>query len=142
MAKFHYKVSGFDPELIAGDQADKRSALLAWADQNGQDASNVLCGLDGGQISVMSEDEYQEWVKDNSDGEMKLFLLTNTVGTHWDWMDALVVRAEDESDARRIASENAKDEGASVWTNPKKSTCTEFNSEGERGVIIEDVHNS
>lgn len=74
----------------------------------------------------------------------------------WDpWYDkcfGFVVRAETESDARRIAQANAGDESrgeflskkiantTEPWLDEKYTTCTELCSSGGEGIIMEDVH--
>lgn len=52
-----------------------------------------------------------------------------------------VVRAVDEDDARRVAAMGADGgEGGKAWESPLLSTCLELSVDGEREVIIEDVH--
>jgi len=41
----------------------------------------------------------------------------------WDEADGFVVQCDRAKEARQIASENAGDEGAEVWLDPKRSTC-------------------
>lgn len=68
----------------------------------------------------------------------------------------LIVRAETEERARRIAQDNASDEKEATemrqespgqvfvtrtfdaWLDPKYSTCTELSADGEEGVLLVD----
>lgn len=61
----------------------------------------------------------------------------------YDCVTFFVVRAANESVARQLASEEAKDEGADCWLNPKWSTCTEYTfptAEGETEIVWEETH--
>jgi len=74
---------------------------------------------------------------------MKIFHLTPKENTgHWEeWYDkafGFVVRAENEDEARILASKEAGDEGGSVWINNNFTYCIELKGEGEKGVIIRD----
>lgn len=51
----------------------------------------------------------------------------------------LVVRAEDEDEARRIASEHAGEEGADTWKNPGVSRCEKLFLNGFPGVIAREL---
>ena len=95
--------------------------------------------------------------------KMKLWILRPVDGladgnNPWDpWFDkcfGFVVRAETEADARQFAHEGAGEEnyGPSIftrtpatkspWLDPAYSTCDELLSEGEAGIVIEDVSRS
>jgi hypothetical protein len=59
---------------------------------------------------------------------MKIFLLNakakSRVWTPWyDKAFGFVVRADDEKQARELASKEAGDEGAKAWLNPQQSLC-------------------
>ena len=71
---------------------------------------------------------------------MKLYLLT-TVENWEPWYDkafGFVVRAQDETSARTLASNNAGDEGSEAWMNPKLTACNELTPEGVPEVVIRD----
>lgn len=71
---------------------------------------------------------------------MKLFLLTPV--KKWDpWYDrafGFVVRAENETLARTLASARAGQEGHEAWKNPKLTMCKELTTSGESGIILRD----
>jgi hypothetical protein len=52
----------------------------------------------------------------------------------------MLIRAENEADARNIASSMAADEGAAVWLSEKKTTCTIITKKGKEEVIIASFH--
>lgn len=59
----------------------------------------------------------------------KLEHIDNVTGSPCRYYAAIiffVVRAENESIARRLASEQARDETAECWLNPEWSTCEEY----------------
>jgi hypothetical protein len=62
--------------------------------------------------------------------------------TDWKpWYDksfGFVVRAENESAARVIASENAGDEGAAAWLKSEETTCQELTADGPATMILRD----
>jgi len=73
-------------------------------------------------------------------------------GSPWEpWDDkafGFVVRAETESDARKLANADGGDEcgpvrnkyyrtGGDPWLNPEFSTCEELHPEGEAGVVMQ-----
>lgn len=63
---------------------------------------------------------------------MKLWILRAKTGEsdYWTpWYDkafGFVVSAKDETSARKVASENAGDEGAGAWLDKKASSCKEL----------------
>lgn len=78
---------------------------------------------------------------------MRLWILRPVEGlpkadSPWEpWYDrtfGFVVRAETESDARAIASEEAGEEGTTVWMEPKYTTCKELLPEGVAGLVMRD----
>jgi len=85
---------------------------------------------------------------------MKLFLLRPQedlpIKNPWvQWYDkcfGFVIRAENESEAREMADANAMDENNELkepghpWLDPVWSMCTELTADGEREVIIYDIH--
>ena len=75
---------------------------------------------------------------------MKLWLLRpiEEISDWVPWYDKAfghVVRAEDETDARKLAATEAGSEGEDAWLNSKKSTCVELRADGEAEYIIQDV---
>ena len=83
---------------------------------------------------------------------MKLFKLTPADGDWVPWYDkcfGMIIRAEDERQARAIASNHGgdedtfdvrfeKDKSASVWMNPKETLCVELASDGPAELILLD----
>ena len=68
---------------------------------------------------------------------MKLWVLGLAEGEGgWDCAYGFVVRAKDEAHARKLASEQAGDEGADAWLLPSRSTCEELTTRGEQEVIL------
>jgi hypothetical protein len=72
---------------------------------------------------------------------MKLWILEPIDGVEeWErWYDKAfghVIRAECEADARKIAAENAGDEGEYAWICSDKSTCIELTAEGDSEHIM------
>lgn len=66
---------------------------------------------------------------------MKLFHLKRIGHCGYDEYDSMIVRAEDETHARVIASNNCGDEGG-VWTSRKKVTCEVLTPKGESGLVL------
>ena len=61
------------------------------------------------------------------------------------WYDkafGFVLRAQNISQARRMASMNCGDEGEQAWLNARWSTCEELTSDGEPGFIMFDIHSA
>jgi hypothetical protein len=87
---------------------------------------------------------------------MKLYLLRPKKGlpelpedrksNPWEpWYDkafGFVVRAENETIARTLASKENGEEPADAWTNPELSTCVELTTDGGEGIIIIDFHSA
>lgn len=73
---------------------------------------------------------------------MRLFLLVRTenVGPIYDCNNGCVVRAKNETEARKLAATLRGDEGPDVWTDPKRSSCETIPSQGEPGIIMVDFH--
>ncbi len=70
---------------------------------------------------------------------MKLWLLMRTDRPGWDEFLGFVVRAEEEPEARRVASEfTYGDEGRRLWEDPSQVRC-EYIGEGPgvAGVVLE-----
>jgi hypothetical protein len=57
----------------------------------------------------------------------------------WDVSSGFVVRAEDERQARELASLEAGDEGPNFWTSDK-SRCVELERPGMPGVLLRDFN--
>lgn len=56
----------------------------------------------------------------------------------WDCNSFIIVRAESEDEARKLAAKVAKDETPECWLNPKWSECTEYTfptADGESEVV-------
>ena len=69
---------------------------------------------------------------------MKLYLL-KPVSDWKPWYDkcfGVVVRAETVEQARKLAQENAGDEGKDVWFNAALTSCEELTNEGKAGTIL------
>lgn len=64
-----------------------------------------------------------------------LLFLVERPSAGWDEAKGFVVRTYTEEDARRIASENAGDEGIEPWLNPGESTCEVITLVGDEMVI-------
>ena len=75
--------------------------------------------------------------------KMKLFLITRIERAHtsYDVVRSMVVRAEDEEQARQEASMKSMDEGALMWLQSSMSYCEEINSDGEAQVLCVDALN-
>lgn len=82
---------------------------------------------------------------------MKLYLLrpaTNILkNSPWDpWYNkafGFVVCADNETDARMLATAQAGDEvhyNPTAWTDPRLSTCVELTADSPAGVIARDFH--
>lgn len=57
------------------------------------------------------------------------------------WYDAfknIMVRADDTTEARQLASECAADEGPDVWLDDSKSSCEKVHYDGDKGILISD----
>lgn len=67
---------------------------------------------------------------------MKLWLLMRLDEIGYDETSAVVVRAKNKSEARRMASTAARDEGPSVWMDSDLTSCEEISMEGGPGVIL------
>jgi hypothetical protein len=73
---------------------------------------------------------------------MKLFLITRTErAPSYDVVRSMVVRAEDEDQARQEAAMKSMDEGAIVWLQPSMSHCEEISTDGEAQVLCVDAVN-
>jgi len=73
---------------------------------------------------------------------MKLWLLKRLGKVRWDEMAGIVVRAENEANARSEASHHAGDEGWGVWLNPAYVTCERLTEEGDAGFILRDFRSA
>ncbi|GEM_PF-4144353 len=62
MFKFYVQNYTEEPELVEIETNDKRAVLLNWAAIHGHEAYNVFYGWDDGQIRVMDESEYAEYL--------------------------------------------------------------------------------
>lgn len=66
---------------------------------------------------------------------MKLWNLKN-LALGLDIVAEFLVRAENEDDARRIASERAGDEGPGCWLDPASSSCEAITVKGKTGIVV------
>lgn len=77
---------------------------------------------------------------------MKLYILEPKSEAPWTpWYDkcfCFICRTSSAKAARRIAADNAADEGFKVWLSPKYSSCKELKAEGEEELIIRQVENA
>lgn len=76
---------------------------------------------------------------------MRLWLLearaeTDPFRSWYDKMFAVIVRAVDELDARKIANAGRANEGDGVWLKDEFTTCTEISLDGPSEVLLKDVH--
>ena len=72
---------------------------------------------------------------------MELFLLTRTTNVGWDQAKEMIVRAEDEGQARRLASQGSRGyEGPGVWMDPAKVLCETIPTDGPMCILIEDYN--
>ena len=62
---------------------------------------------------------------------MPLFLIESTDGRF-----GLVVRAACNACARRVAAENAREEGTALWRDPEQSTVKDLLIQGKNGVVL------
>lgn len=71
---------------------------------------------------------------------MKLWHLKNREAGSWpEDMKELIVRAEHMWEARRVAADGCRDEGARLWLVYKRSSCTILKVKGKEGIIIEQL---
>lgn len=68
---------------------------------------------------------------------MKLYVL-NYPKASYDENGGFVIRASSSLSARKIASQNHSDEGAEVWLDKTKTTCSQILEEGELEIILTD----
>lgn len=66
---------------------------------------------------------------------MKLYLLRRHDEPGYDEYDSMVIRAESEERARKIANICCMYEGR-IWDNPELVDCVELKASGEEGIII------
>ena len=69
---------------------------------------------------------------------MKLWLLEAIEGVDYDCAAGFVVRAETHIEARKLASEDAGEEGATYWLDAARSTCRRLKEDGRPGTILQD----
>ncbi len=65
-----------------------------------------------------------------------LWLLVRNGFIGYDEADAFVVRASSSEAARKLAADEAGDEGASEWLDLARSSCTRLTSKGVEGTIL------
>jgi hypothetical protein len=78
------------------------------------------------------------WILRPADGLTKP---NNPWEPDYDKVRGFVVRAKDSSEARRLAGDQAGDEGASPWLSEEYSTCAELKKSGVAGVLVRDFVN-
>lgn len=71
---------------------------------------------------------------------MKLYILEATKSWEpwYDTVDKIVVRASTSKQARKLAASVCGDEGADVWTEPKRTSCKQLTNKGPAEVILRD----
>lgn len=80
-----------------------------------------------------------KWTLTGQDPERSIYLLTRTTkAPSYDVVNSMVVRAFDEQEARKLASEKAMDEGSYIWLEANHSYCEELTSVGESQVVCLD----
>ena len=67
---------------------------------------------------------------------MKLFLLKNKKMADFDEIQEIFINAASHKRARRIAAENAKNEGADTWLCLKSSSCVVWKPDQTESVIM------
>lgn len=67
---------------------------------------------------------------------MTIYLLERLGRIGWDENRSIVVRADDETQAREVAAKNAADEGPEVWRNPGVTTCEVVDPDAEVSDVI------
>lgn len=83
-----------------------------------------------------------KWTLPGQDPERSIYLLTRTTqASSYDVVRSMVVRAFDEQEARKLASEKAMDEGAYMWLEANHSHCEELTSAGDSQVVCVDAVN-
>jgi len=58
----------------------------------------------------------------------------------YDCYHGFLVRANNEDEARRVASESAFDEGAEAWLDSNLSYCDELSLDGPLEILLSDFH--
>ncbi len=69
---------------------------------------------------------------------MKLYILRDNQ-TGWDDTLAVIVRAKDPTQARRLASEEVPGDNKDKFADPEKTTCEQVRLDGTPGVVIADT---
>lgn len=83
-----------------------------------------------------------KWVLPGQDPVRSIYLLTRTTrAPSYDVVRSMVVRAFDEQEARKLASEKAMDEGAYIWLEANHSHCEELTEAGDSQVVCVDAVN-
>ena len=71
---------------------------------------------------------------------MAIFLITRTGSVDYEEYRAFVIKAQDEDEARQIASETNGTEGRGQWLNPSFSKCEELKEDGVSEIICSDFN--
>lgn len=71
---------------------------------------------------------------------MKLWELWRKEGADFDEAGGFVVRARTETAARKLASEQAGDEGAGARLDAQRASCEPLLAKGDAEVILRDFH--
>jgi len=69
---------------------------------------------------------------------MHLWILTTKTPLTYDCTYGFVVRAPSARAARKLASREAGDEGASHWLKPQTTRCHKLSEEGKKEIIVND----
>lgn len=54
---------------------------------------------------------------------------------------AVIVRAKNVTEARKVAAKTKGDEGKAIWLEPMLSTCVPIKAKGEESLILRNFHN-
>lgn len=68
--------------------------------------------------------------------KLRLWKLERKEGAWADELEACIVRAPNESEARKLASQHAVDEGAAMWLDAEQVTCKAVAQDGEAEAIL------
>lgn len=67
---------------------------------------------------------------------MKLYHIKRLDRVYYDEFDSFVVRAEDETAARKLAASKEDIDSKESWLDERLSDCTELTSEGDATIIL------
>jgi hypothetical protein len=73
-----------------------------------------------------------------ADRVMQLYLVERIGSTGYDEAAGFVIRADTPKDARKMAANEAGDEGPHTWMDTRYSTCKVLTGEGPAGIVLTD----